>query len=123
MPKGKPVPEPMARANAAKSALRVGVAHVFAHQKNRSGLFVRTIGLARAQAKLTLANLACNFDRLMFHQRRAAAGWVRLKSKERPEKPRNIAEKRPIGPSSRVTRGNNPTTQILGKFFRHPRLR
>lgn len=57
-PKGKPMPEQMARANAAKSAIRARVEHVFAHQKNRYGLFVRTIGIARAQAKLTLANLA-----------------------------------------------------------------
>ena len=48
--------------------------HVFAHQKNRYGLFIRTIGLARAEAKLTLANIACNMDRLVFHERRAAAG-------------------------------------------------
>ncbi len=44
------------------------------HQKNCFGLFIRTIGLARAQAKLTLANLACNFNRLIFHERRHAMG-------------------------------------------------
>jgi hypothetical protein len=59
-----------ARANAKKSAIRAAVEHVFAHQKNRFGLFIRTIGLARAEAKLTLANLAYNFDRLIFHERR-----------------------------------------------------
>ena len=37
-------------------------------------LFIRTIGLARAEAKLILANLAYNFDRLIFHERRAAMG-------------------------------------------------
>ena len=73
-PKGKPMPEHMARANAAKSAIRARVEHVFAHQKNRYGLFIRTIGIARAQAKLTLANLAYNFDRLIFHERCAATG-------------------------------------------------
>jgi transposase, IS5 family len=73
-PKGKPMPEHISRANAAKSAVRARVEHVFAHQKNRYGLFIRTIGLARAQAKLTLANLAYNFDRLIFHERRAATG-------------------------------------------------
>jgi IS5 family transposase len=73
-PKGRPMPEHMARANAAKSAIRARVEHVFAHQKNRYGLFIRTIGIARAQAKLTLANLAYNFDRLIFHERRAATG-------------------------------------------------
>ena len=43
---------------------------MFAHQKNRFGLFIRTIGIARAEAKLTLANLAYNFDRLVFHEKR-----------------------------------------------------
>lgn len=73
-PKGKPMPERIARANAAKSAVRARVEHVFAHQKNRYGLFIRTIGLARAQSKLTLANLAYNFDRLIFQERRAGMG-------------------------------------------------
>jgi len=63
-----------ARANAKKAAIRAAVEHVFARQKTRYGLFIRTIGLARAEAKLTLANIAYNFDRLIFHERRAAAG-------------------------------------------------
>ena len=50
------------------------IEHVFAHQKNRFGLFIRTIGIARAEAKLTLANLAYNFDRLIFHQSREVRG-------------------------------------------------
>ena len=70
-PKGKSMPIATARANAAKSAIRAKVEHVFAHQKNRFGLFIRTIGIARAEAKLTLANLAYNFDRLVFHEKRA----------------------------------------------------
>lgn len=73
-PRGKPMPEHTSRANAAKSAVRARVEHVFAHQKGRYGLFIRTIGLARAQAKLTLANLAYNFDRLIYHERQAATG-------------------------------------------------
>ena len=73
-PKGQPMPARIARANAVKSAVRAKVEHVFAHQKNRYGLFIRTIGLARAQAKLALANLVYNFDRLIFHERRAATG-------------------------------------------------
>ncbi len=58
------MPRATARANAAKSAIRARIEHVFAHQKNRFGLFIRTIGIKRAEAKLTLANLAYNFDRL-----------------------------------------------------------
>ncbi len=71
-PANKPMPQAMARANARKSSIRARVEHVFAHQKNRFGLFIRTIGLARAEAKLTLANLACNFVRLIFHERARA---------------------------------------------------
>ena len=73
-PTGKPMPSATAQANAKKSSVRAAVEHVFAHQKMRFGLFIRTIGLARAEAKLTLANLAYNFDRLIFHERRAALG-------------------------------------------------
>lgn len=73
-PAGKPMPQNIARANAAKSSIRAVVEHVFAHQKNRFGLFIRTIGIARAEAKLILANLAYNFDRLIFHERARAAG-------------------------------------------------
>jgi transposase, IS5 family len=69
-PTGKPMPEATAKANARKSSVRARIEHVFAHQKNRFGLFIRTIGIARAEAKLTLANLAYNFDRLVFHERR-----------------------------------------------------
>ena len=62
----------VARANACKSAVRARIEHVFAHQKNRMGLFVRTIGLERAQAKISFANMAYNLQRLIFHERRAA---------------------------------------------------
>lgn len=73
-PAGKPMPRHTARANAKKSSIRAAVEHVFAHQKTRFGLFIRTIGLPRAEAKLTLANIAYNFDRLIFHERRRAMG-------------------------------------------------
>ena len=71
-PNGKPMPKATARANAKKSSIRARVEHVFAHQKNRFGLFIRTIGLKRAEAKLILANIAYNMGRLIFHERRAA---------------------------------------------------
>jgi len=73
-PARKPMPTATARANARKSSVRAAVEHVFGHQKNRFGLFIRTIGLARAEAKLMLANLAYNFNRLIFHERRNAMG-------------------------------------------------
>ncbi len=73
-PAGRPMPKHIARANAGKSSIRAAVEHVFAHQKNRFGLFIRTIGIARAEAKLILANIAYNFDRLIFHERTSATG-------------------------------------------------
>ncbi|MXP44620.1 hypothetical protein [Allopontixanthobacter sediminis] len=73
------------------------VEHVYSHQKNRYGLFIRTIGLARAEAKLTLANFAYNFDRLIFHERRAATGYPRLKSNNCAEKPKGTITEQPIG--------------------------
>ncbi len=73
-PIGKPMSRAIAQANAAKSSIRAHVEHVSAHQKNRFGLFIRTIGLVRAEAKLTLCNLAYNFNCLIFHEGRECRG-------------------------------------------------
>ena len=67
-PKGRPMPETRRRANNMKSKVRSKVEHVFAEQKSRMGLFIRTIGIKRAEAKITLANLAYNMHRLIFHE-------------------------------------------------------
>ena len=73
-PKGKPMPERTRIANAQKSKVRSAVEHVFAHQKGLMGLFVRTIGLARARLKIGLANLAYNMRRFVWlHERGAPA--------------------------------------------------
>ena len=42
--------------------------HLFAAQKHRFGVFVRTIGLVRARVKIGLVNLAYNMKRLVFHE-------------------------------------------------------
>ena len=68
-PTGRPMPPRTARANAKKSAIRAHIEHVFAEQKARMGLFVRTIGLARATTKIGLANLVCNMRRLLWLDR------------------------------------------------------
>ena len=73
-PRGKPMPERTTKANAAKSKVRARVEHVFARQKDQMGLFIRTIGIKRAEAKITLVNLAYNMHRLIFHERRAVMG-------------------------------------------------
>ncbi len=71
-PKGKPMPDHVRRSNAAKSKHRARVEHVFAYQKAVMGLFIRSIGIKRAEAKITLANLAYTMHRLIFHERRQA---------------------------------------------------
>jgi hypothetical protein len=65
-PKGRAMPETMLRANNAKSKIRSRVEHVFDQQKDRMGLFIRTIGIARATTKIGMANLAYNIKRLIF---------------------------------------------------------
>ena len=71
-PRGRPMPKPTRRANAAKSALRSKVEHVFAHQKARMGMTIRTIGLARARATITLANMAFTMTRWRWLDSRTA---------------------------------------------------
>lgn len=65
-PKGKPMPEAIARANGKKSKVRAGVEHVFARQKGPMALVIRTIGLARAKVKIGLANLTYNMKRMVW---------------------------------------------------------
>ena len=67
------MPRRTARANAAKSAVRARVEHVFAQQKGPMGLVIRTIGLARAEAAVTMANMAYNMRRWCWLDRRSAA--------------------------------------------------
>jgi len=71
-PRGKPMPPHIARGNATRARVRSRVEHVFAAEKHRMGLVVRTIGLLRATAKITLANLAYNLSRMAWIKGRAA---------------------------------------------------
>ena len=61
------------RANNVKSRIRAHVEHVFAAQKDRMDLFIRTIGLPRATTKIGLANLVYNLKRLTTLRRAATA--------------------------------------------------
>ena len=72
-PTGKPMPERTSRANGAKSKVRSAVEHVFARQKGPMGLFVRTIGIARARVKIGLANIVYNMKRAVWLTTRPAA--------------------------------------------------
>jgi IS5 family transposase len=72
-PRGRPMPPHMARGNARRAWVRVAVEHVLAAPKGRLGLVMRTVGLARATARLGLATLITNMIRLAWFATRAAA--------------------------------------------------
>ncbi len=65
-PRGKPMPAHIARGNTTRSRVRAHVEHVFATEKRRMGLVIRCIGLVRATARITLANLAYNMRRVVW---------------------------------------------------------
>ena len=69
-PANRPMPLSTRRANNAKSQIRSRIEHVFAEQKHRMELFIRTVGLSRASTKIGLANLVYNLKRLVFLRRR-----------------------------------------------------
>ena len=71
-PAGKPMPKRTAKANAKKSKVRARVEHVFAHQKERMGLFIRSIGIKRAEATIAMANIAYNLGRWRWWETRTA---------------------------------------------------
>lgn len=72
-PPGKALEPRHQQANAARSKVRSAVEYPFAEQKSHMGLFVRTIGIARATAMIGIANIAFNMKRLIFLQRAALA--------------------------------------------------
>lgn len=72
-PPHREMPAPTRRANAGKSVIRSRVEHVFADQKSRMGLFIRTVGIKRAEMKIGMANLVYNIRRFIFLERISAA--------------------------------------------------
>ena len=56
-----------------RSAVRSAVEHVFARQKHRMQLFIRTVGIARARIKIGMANAPYNFERLGWFEGRGAS--------------------------------------------------
>jgi transposase, IS5 family len=69
-PKGRAMAPHIRRGNASRSKVRAAVEHVFAQQKGAMGLFVRTVGLARAKVKIGMINLVYNIRRLVWQERR-----------------------------------------------------
>ena len=67
-----PLSEAQKRDNRTKSKVRARVEHVFGQQAHMGGHIVRTIGMARARAKITMMNLVYNMVRMMQLIKRAA---------------------------------------------------
>ena len=64
-----PLTEAQELLNKEKSRVRARVEHVFGHVETAmNGFFVRTIGLARAEFKITMTNLSYNISRFTFLQ-------------------------------------------------------
>ena len=55
-----------------KLRIRAKVEHIFAEQKERMGLFIRTIRLKRVKAMIILANMAYNMKCWHWLDRRSA---------------------------------------------------
>jgi transposase, IS5 family len=69
-----PLSQAQENANRQKSRVRARIEHVFGAQQNSpGGRIVRTIGIARAKAKIGLQNLAYNMRRLVTLERMAPA--------------------------------------------------
>jgi IS5 family transposase len=72
--RNKPLTPEQEAANTERSRVRVRVKHVFGHiETAMNGCYVRTIGIARAQAKIGMENLAYNISRFTFLMRSTAA--------------------------------------------------
>ncbi|GAN62608.1 transposase [Acetobacter indonesiensis NRIC 0313] len=69
----KPMPRHIQRSNAGKSIILSRVEHVFADQKSQTGLFVRTVGIARATMRIGLANIVYNMSRFLLLKQIKAA--------------------------------------------------
>ena len=66
-----PLTEEQKAANTEKSRVRARVEHVFGHiETSMKGCFVRTIGIARAEIKIGLENLAYNISRFAYLMRK-----------------------------------------------------
>jgi transposase, IS5 family len=77
--RGKPLSESQEINNKAKSRVRARVEHVFGHMENSmGGIFVRTIGIARAKVGVSLMNLTYKLSRIEVLIRNKTFGFERI---------------------------------------------
>src|ERR1039457_3036606 len=71
--RNKPLTPEQSAANTERSRVRARVEHIFGHiETAMNGCYVRTIGFARAQAKIGMETLAYDISRFTFLMRSAA---------------------------------------------------
>jgi transposase, IS5 family len=71
-PRGRPMPAHVARGNATRARVRSLAEHAFAAEKRRMGLVIRSVGPARAAARITLADLTHDMRRPAWIEGRGA---------------------------------------------------
>lgn len=77
--RGNPLRKAQETSNKAKSRVRARVEHVFGHMENSmGGIFLRTIGSARAKVGVTLMNLTYNISRVEILIRNKVFGFERI---------------------------------------------
>ena len=82
--RNKPLSGREKRGNKTRSSVRVRVEHVFGAQSNdMGGALVRSVGLARAKARIGLKNLAYNMRRLVQLERLFGGGVTILRGGDR----------------------------------------
>jgi len=64
--RNRPMTKTQERNNKAKSHIRARVEHVFARMNQFGGIFIRTIGMARAEFQIGLMNMAYNITRYAY---------------------------------------------------------
>ncbi len=101
-PVSKPMPKRTTKANARKSAIRATVQHVFAQQKDRMKLTIRSIGIKRAEPTIILANIANNLGRWR---------WWQGQTVSHPHRSTTSYPNRAINARPRSKDGNQP---VLG---------
>jgi hypothetical protein len=95
-PPRRPCPAHIAHANPERSAVRSAVEHVFARQKHRIGLFIRTIGVARARRSGWRASPIIPAPRLAREERCVRIARKRgAQRRSSPEKPKETSPKWP----------------------------
>jgi IS5 family transposase len=118
-PRAKPMPPHIARGNASWARVRAATEHVFAAQKCRLGLIIRSVSWARATTKLGLANLVTDTRRLTWIETRAVV--LKLPAPARPGSPPIQADHRPEPPPTAILHSRQRSLRCGNRAWSPPR--